>query len=140
MSFTLCFFAEVSVCHPYVFHGITSLCNNYIHLQKFPGDLLPATFPDPDNLEAVKGRTEVERRKEYIDLLTSNSAHQLGIVQLVKKCLHNTPERRHTSTELLDKLQEIKRVEDHSPPNLHDIANDDTVKEKPKPTQDHVSV
>ena len=35
----------------------------------FPGDLLESTYPDSDNQEIVLARSEVERRKQYINLL-----------------------------------------------------------------------
>ena len=35
----------------------------------FPRDLLESTYTDPNNLEVILGRSEVDRRREYIDLL-----------------------------------------------------------------------
>ena len=38
----------------------------------FPGDLLHHTYPDPDNPDKLVGRSEVERRQAYFDLLQKN--------------------------------------------------------------------
>ena len=79
-------------------------------MQKFPGDLLPSTFPDPENLGAVQGRTEVERRKKYIDLLELGvlCSNHPSLIQLVKQCLHNVPNERPNTDELLIMLQRMK--------------------------------
>ena len=55
------------------------------------------------------GRTEVERRGEYIELLEKHfdCLHPV-LVQLVKQCLHNTPSRRPATDEVLDQLQRLK--------------------------------
>jgi len=78
-----------------------------LYLQKFPGDLLPSTYPNPDNLSEVKGRTEVERRGEYIELLESKLI-PTGLVELVKLCLHNVPSERPNTEDLLTRLQAMR--------------------------------
>ena len=55
------------------------------------------------------GRTEVERRGEYIELLEKEIGnHHPALVQLVKQCLHNTPSRRPATDEVLNQLQRLK--------------------------------
>ena len=76
----------------------------------FPGDLLESTYPDPDNQEIVLARSEVERRKRYINLLEKElrdgENHPLTLI--VKRCLQNAPSRRPTTEELVTDLQGIR--------------------------------
>ena len=57
----------------------------------------------------VRGRSELERRGRYVDLLESliNPLHP-ALVQLVKQCLHNVPRQRPSTDELLATLQRMK--------------------------------
>ena len=62
------------------------------------------------NYEEVRLRNEVERQKDcIIDLLESriNSDHPT-LVKQVKQCLHNHPQQRPRTDELLDTLQRTK--------------------------------
>ena len=81
-------------------------------LQVFPGSLLPSTFLNPDNSGGIRGRTELERREQYIDLLESSlrifSLSHPDLIHLVKQCLHNDPQQRPNTDELLTKLQRMK--------------------------------
>ena len=65
---------------------------------------------DPEDPHRLAARTEVERRREYIqnleDLLPTGERHPF--VLLVKRCLHNDPAQRPTSEELITALEEIK--------------------------------
>lgn len=79
-----------------------------IPFQKFPGDLLSSTFPNPDNLEDVRGRTEVRRRDKYIEMMESRISNYPALVQLVKQTLHNVPDQRPNADELLTTLQRMK--------------------------------
>ncbi len=56
----------------------------------------------------VQGRTEVERREQYIDLLVAIGAKHLSLVALVKQCLRNVPHQRPTTGDLLAGLQGMK--------------------------------
>ena len=84
-------------------------CHFILMIQVFPGNLLAPSFPDPDDPERMLGRTEVERRGEYIELLEKHfdCLHPF-LVQLVKQCLHNTPSRRPATDEVLNQLQRLK--------------------------------
>ena len=57
----------------------------------------------------ICGRSELERRGRYVDLLES-FLHPLhpALVQLVKRCLHNVPQQRPSTDELLATLQMMK--------------------------------
>ena len=80
----------------------------YITLQTFPGSLLPSTYPNPDNPGQVLGRTEVERREQYIDQLESFCLKHPNLIQLVKQCLNNVPNERPNTDQLLTTLQRMK--------------------------------
>ena len=76
----------------------------------FPGDLLESTYPDPDNPEVVLGRSEVERRREYIDELEKElrDGEHHPLTQLIKQCLQNAPLRRPTTEQLVTELQGMR--------------------------------
>ena len=78
---------------------------NALPPQVFPGDLLPYTYPDPDNPGHVCGRSEVERRAEYIQPLQEQLGEQHPLLQLVCQCLHNEPAQRPSAEELLQQLK-----------------------------------
>ena len=81
----------------------------YKTFQTFPGELLPSTFPNPDNIREVRGRTELERRGKYIEMLEAEFGRlHLPLVQLVKECLHNVPNERPTTDDLLARLQRMR--------------------------------
>ena len=76
-------------------------------LQKFPSDLLPSTFYDAGNLQA---RNEVQRRGQYIETLEAHiGRYHPALVQLVKDCLHNDPDKRPTTDDLLVGLQGLRK-------------------------------
>ena len=57
----------------------------------------------------IRGRSELERRGRYIEVLEG----AVGLLhptlcQLVKQCLHNAPHERPTTDELLARLQRMK--------------------------------
>ena len=76
--------------------------------QVFPGTLLPHTYPDPDNPGRLLGRSEVERRRDYIQPLREQLGEQHPLSQLVCQCLHNTPAQRPSAEELLQQLRAVR--------------------------------
>ena len=54
------------------------------------------------------GRSEVERRREFVQLLQGQLPEQHPLVQLVHQCLHNTPARRPSAEELLQLLEGMR--------------------------------
>ena len=76
--------------------------------QVFPANLRAPNYPDPGDPDRLLGRTEVERRGEYIQLLHQQLGDQHPLVQLVKQCLHNTPSRRPSTRELLQQLENMR--------------------------------
>ena len=75
----------------------------------FPGELLSAMDMDLDNPGQVINRTEVKRREIYMKKLEVqfSESHPV-LVQLVSQCLHNNPQARPSSEELLGKLHAVK--------------------------------
>ena len=76
--------------------------------QVFPGTLLPPNYEDPQNLDHLLGRSEVERRRDYIQPLHGQLGEEHPLVQLVHRCLHNTPARRPSAEELLQQLEAVR--------------------------------
>ena len=81
---------------------------NHYPPQVFPGDLLPHNYPDPDNPGRLLGRSEVERRMDYIQPLRDQLGEQHRLLQLVCQCLHNTPAQRPSAEELLQQLETVR--------------------------------
>ena len=94
------------------------LCKNYEFVQLkhylplpfkvFPGNLLHHTYSDPDNPGCLLARSEVERRRDYIQPLHEQLGEQHPLVQLVCQCLHNTPAHRPSAEELLQQLEAVR--------------------------------
>ena len=76
-------------------------------IQVFPKDLLGPTYYDPATME-VKGRTELERRAQYIDMLHSRFDSSHCIVALIKCCLEYEPVKRPTAREAMERLEEMR--------------------------------
>ena len=75
----------------------------------FPCNLLPSTYYDSDNGNALRARTELERRKPYMDTITAHiGALHPALVQLVEHCLDNLPDQRPSTEELLTRLQGMR--------------------------------
>ena len=53
-------------------------------------------------------RSEVERRREFIQLLHEQLPEQHPLVQLVHQCLQNNPIRRPSAEELLQQLEAVR--------------------------------
>ena len=76
--------------------------------QVFPDPLLPSTYVDPQNPNRTLGRSELERRGDYIQQLNGMLGEEHPLVQLVCQCLHNIPDQRPTADELLQQLEAAK--------------------------------
>ena len=68
-------------------------------MQTFPKDLKPASFFDPV-AGRVLGRTEIERRGDYVDLMTATLDETHQLVKLTLGCLEFLPEDRPPAQEL----------------------------------------
>ena len=77
-------------------------------LQVFPQNLLKANYLDPRTNE-LKGRSEIERRGKYIEMLHRKLADpKHALVALIKGCLEYEPVKRPTARQVLEKLGEMK--------------------------------
>lgn len=72
----------------------------------FP-DTLPPTYSDPDKPGILLGRSEVERRTDYIELLHKQLGKQHSLSQLVCQCLQNDPADRPSAEGLLQQLETV---------------------------------
>ena len=83
-------------------------CKYPFSTQMFPGTLLPPNYADVENPDRLLGRSEVERRRDYIQTLHGQLGEQHPLVQVVHQCLHNTPSRRPSAAELLPRLDAVR--------------------------------
>ena len=83
-------------------------CKYPFSTQMFPGTLLPPNYADVENPDRLLGRSEVERRRDYIQTLHRQLGEQHPLVQVVHQCLHNTPSRRPSAAELLPRLEAVR--------------------------------
>ena len=65
----------------------------YLMTQVFPKNLLPATYYDATTSELLP-RSELERRREYIETLHSLVKKDHPVAILIEKCLDNKPQLR----------------------------------------------
>ena len=112
------FYCSTSACK-----YIQAVCTYLCYLQIFPGDLLPSTYPNPDNPLEVRGRTELQRRGKYIDIMEAEFGRLCPtLVEIIKQCLLNAPDKRPSTDALLTRLQrmrsEIEGAQGGSPMNL----------------------
>ena len=87
----------------------------YTAIKDFPDDLLPSTYPDPNNSDSLKARSEVQRREPYMVKLYKEFGKEHSLVKLIRQCLHNAPKCRPSAAdvmELLEGLDVEKEVED----------------------------
>ena len=74
----------------------------------FPGNLLRASYQDPDNPGHLLARSELERRTNYIQPLHRFLGEQHLLSQLVYQCLQDDPAQRPTAEELLGRLETVR--------------------------------
>ena len=81
---------------------------NLNFLQVFPDKLLLPTFKREESSLGREGRSEVDRRRVYIDILVSglNNDENHPLVLLVKECLANEPDERPAAKEIVQRLQQ----------------------------------
>ena len=77
--------------------------------QVFMKNLKPATYRDPTTRKIV-GRSETERREEYIQLMYRNLSERHPVVQLVLQCLEYDQVDRPSAVEVLQRLEEAGNI------------------------------
>ena len=74
---------------------------------------MPPKYRDPENPRRLLGRTEVQRREEYIKLLHQQLGERHPLVLLVEECLDDDPLRRRSAQDLLQLLEGMSdQIED----------------------------
>ena len=86
--------------------GVVSL---FTLTQTFPKDLKPSTYHDPRTRRIV-GRSEIERREHYIQLMQAALGETHPLVKLTLDCLEYLPEDRPSALEVLRQLEEVGRT------------------------------
>ena len=67
--------------------------------------LLPPSYIDAEGL--LHARSELKRRKEYLERAEQVLGEKHSLVWLVKQCLHDNPGQRPPTAELVTRLQDI---------------------------------
>ena len=83
--------------------GVVSL---FTLTQTFPKDLKPATYRD-SSTRRLLGRSEIERRENYVQLIKSALGETHPLVRLTLDCLEYDPEDRPSAVEVLGRLEEV---------------------------------
>ena len=78
----------------------------YTMIQVFPMPSAP-TFLDPETKKVI-GRSEVERREDFIQNMTNDNIDSVMVKKLVTDCLCNDPAKRPSSLQILGVLQQLK--------------------------------
>ena len=86
--------------------GVVSL---FTLTQTFPKDLKPHNYLDPRTRRIV-GRSEIERREHYIQLMQVALGETHPLVKLTLDCLEYLPEDRPSAMEVLRRLKEVGRT------------------------------
>ena len=79
----------------------------FVAIQVFPQNLLKPTYLDPKT-KKIKGRSELERRGQYIDILHQIIGRRHPLVVLIKGCLEYEPVKRPTARQALERLGEMR--------------------------------
>ena len=78
----------------------------YSTTQVFPQELLPPNTCNPHN-DKLEPCTEVERRGVYMGILYEALSEEHPLVELIKQCLSNAPQKRPSAMEALHWLQDL---------------------------------
>ena len=104
-------------------------------IQVFPQNLLAPTYCDPQTNQ-IKGRSEVERRAEYIRMLDFKLKEQKhSLTTLIKGCLENVASKRPTAKQALEKLGDMRAAVHDPYDSLNRLQLRKCLKEKEKEAQ-----
>ena len=76
-------------------------------IQVFPQNLLKPTYQDPITKQ-IKGRSELECRGQYIDILQKKFGQHHSLAVLIKGCLDYVLVKRPTAIQALERLGEMR--------------------------------
>ena len=76
-------------------------------IQIFPKDLKPANYFDPAT-QRILGRSEIERRIDYFQVLYQQLSKSHPLVDLVHRCLAYRPQDRPSASEVLEQLENAR--------------------------------
>ena len=86
--------------------GVVSL---FTLTQTFPDDLKPHTYFD-ETAQRIIGRSEIERRENYVEQMNTALGKTHPLVELTLDCLRYLPENRPSVVEVLRRLEEVGRT------------------------------
>ena len=86
--------------------GVVSL---FTLTQTFPKNLKPHNYRDPVT-RRLEGRTEIERREDYIQLMNAALGETHPLVKLTLDCLEHFPEDRPSALEILRRSEAVGRT------------------------------
>ena len=86
--------------------GVVSL---FTLTQTFPKNLKAATYRDPGT-KRVLGRTEIERREDYVQKAKTILGETHPLVKMTTNCLEYDPEDRPSAMEVLRQLEEVGKT------------------------------
>ena len=77
--------------------------------QTFPKDLKPPNYFD-ESTQRIIGRSEIERREDYVQQMKAALGENHPLVKLTLDCLGYLPKNRPSAVELLRRLEEVGRT------------------------------
>ena len=102
----------------------------FTSIQIFPQNLLPPSYCQPVT-NHIKGRSELERRAEYIHILHDKFKEQNHpLILLIEECLENNPSKRPSAKQALDRLAEMRAAICDPCSSLNKLQLEKSLKEK----------
>ena len=77
-------------------------------MQKFPYELETPTYPDPDDPNSLRSRSEVDRRAKYFNQLQDYDQPIQDMLIMIKRCLENDAANRPSVEEVVEALSQLK--------------------------------
>lgn len=74
-------------------------------IQRFPIEIKTPNYFDYQG--GLRARTEVDRRRQYVDIMHSNLGRDHHLVALIECCLHNNPKERPSANRLVSVLEQM---------------------------------